>query len=128
MSENPVKEVVEKYEIKEEPENELTVENFDFEAFVDAEDNFEPADEAKIFLLLRKIDTWKNTIWDAKMDYRVARELGDQTLLDSAKQAIIGSIKSIDYLQEELSLLKEGEILTDVISQEEEDAPNEVYE
>lgn len=56
-------------------------------------------------LLRQKIEVWRNTVYDAELDVRVADVLGDDRLKEQAAQRLKDAFKALDLLE---GMLKEG--------------------
>jgi len=69
-------------------------------------DNYETDKQAKVFVLERKLEGWKNGVYDAKLDIKVANLTDNKKLLEAATKNLKEAIKVCDMLQEELDSLK----------------------
>jgi len=70
-------------------------------------DTYETDAQAKVFILERKLEGWKNGVYDAKLDIKVANVTDNKKLLEAATKNLREAIKVCDMLQEELDSLKE---------------------
>ena len=61
----------------------------------------------KILITERKLDGWKNGVYDAKLDIKVANLTDNQRMLEAATKNLKEAIRVCDMLQVELDLLKE---------------------
>jgi len=72
-------------------------------------DNYETDKQSKVLVLLRKLDGWKNGVYDARLDIKVANLTDNKKMLEAATNNLREAVKVCDMLQEELDSLKEEE-------------------
>ena len=71
------------------------------------EKNNEASNIDKKQMLEQKLQLWKNTIYDAEVDARVAQAIGDDQLLETAKRRLGQAIKATDVVGKILAELEE---------------------
>ena len=69
-------------------------------------DNYETDKQSKVLVLLRKLDGWKNGVYDAKLDIKVANLTDNKKMLEAATKNLKEAIKVCDMLQKEFDVLK----------------------
>ena len=70
-------------------------------------DNYDTDAQAKRFIIERKLEGWKNGVYDAKVDIKVANLTDNKKMLEAATNNLREAVKVCDMLQEELDSLKE---------------------
>ena len=72
-------------------------------------DNHDNDSLNKRFVIGRKLSGWKNNLYNAKLDIRVANLTDNKKMLEGATKNLREAIKVCDMLQEELDSLEEEE-------------------
>lgn len=60
----------------------------------------------QIRITQQKLDAWKHTEYDARLDAEIAQELEEDTLLQQAMKRMKNTKRAIDLLEEKLTDLK----------------------
>ena len=80
------------------------------EQMVNEIEEFEPPIPVQLAIISRKVAEWKNTIYDAKLDAKVALHTDDTRLLQAAQKRLKTALQSVEFLESEVdSLLEEQE-------------------
>lgn len=88
-------------------------------------DVYDTNKEVKILIIERKLEGWKNGVYDAQLDIKVANLTDNKTLLEIATKNLKDNIKVCDMLQEELDALKEVKEVEEVAVVEEAEITTE---
>jgi hypothetical protein len=54
-------------------------------------------------MLLTKLELWKNTVYDAGLDAKVATVTEDDRMLQGAQKRLKSAMKAVEFLEEELN-------------------------
>lgn len=80
----------------------------DYDEIVGETDVADPPWEAQVTLLKRKIELWRNTLYDVKWDYRIAKQASDSQMLDGAKQRIKLCLETMEMLEKEINKIQKA--------------------
>jgi len=77
------------------------------EQMVNEIEEFEPPIPVQLAIISRKVAEWKNTIYDAKLDAKVALHTEDQRLLAGAQSRLKTAIQAVELLEQELDAISQ---------------------
>ena len=60
-------------------------------------------------IITDKLKIWKNTVYDAGLDAKVAAFTEDERLLQAAQKRLKSAIKAVEFLEEELIKSQNGD-------------------
>ena len=72
------------------------------EEMVSALAAYAPPKEIIIQMLKGKLKVWKNTVYDAGLDAKVALCTEDKRMLSSAQMRLKNALKAVEFIEEEL--------------------------
>lgn len=62
-------------------------------------DKTQVPDDLKCLLIAQKVQLWRNTIYDATLDAKIAKMLEDKRKVELAEKRIKDALKAIDLLE-----------------------------
>jgi len=65
-------------------------------------ENYAPDEIIIKQMIAEKLRIWKNTVYDATLDAKVAAVTEDERLLQGAQQRLKSAMKAVEFLEEEL--------------------------
>ena len=72
-------------------------------------EKYEPSEEIIRQMVAEKLKIWKNTVYDAGLDAKVATITEDDRMLQGAQKRLKGALKAVAFLEEELNKSQSGE-------------------